>query len=305
MDRRQFLKLGVAAGATLALPELDWASKPEKPGSFDFLFLTDTHIQPELAAAEGCGMCFKKAGSLHADFALQGGDHVFDSLAVDRKRVDMLFDLYARTEQTLGMKVYHTLGNHDVFGVLPKSGIEVADPAYGKNLFRERIGPTYYSFDHKGYHFIVLDSIQVLEDRTWEGGIDAPQMAWLAKDLAAVAPETPIIISVHVPMATGAAAYLKPQPAKARQLMVNNAFEVVPLFENHNVLAVLQGHLHLNEMVNYKGVTYLTRGAVCGNWWHGPRMGVPEGFTVVSLRKGKISWRYETYGFKSIAPEKD
>jgi hypothetical protein len=46
----------------------------------------------------------------------------------------------------------------------------------------------------------------------------------------------------------------------------------------------------------------MTGGAVCGNWWHGSRMGFPEGFTVVSLREGKISARYETYGFKSVDP---
>jgi hypothetical protein len=26
-------------------------------------------------------------------------------------------------------------------------------------------------------------------------------------------------------------------------------------------------------------------------------------FTVASVRNGKISWRYETYGFKSVAPD--
>jgi hypothetical protein len=29
-------------------------------------------------------------------------------------------------------------------------------------------------------------------------------------------------------------------------------------------------------------------------------MGVPEGFTVVSLHEGKISARYETSGFQSV-----
>jgi hypothetical protein len=78
---------------------------------------------------------------------------------------------------------------------------------------------------------------------------------------------------------------------------------VIALFQSHNILAVLQGHLHINELVNYKNCRYACCGAVCGNWWHGPRLDFPEGFTVVSLREGKISWRYETYGFKSVAPD--
>jgi 3',5'-cyclic-AMP phosphodiesterase len=41
---------------------------------------------------------------------------------------------------------------------------------------------------------------------------------------------------------------------------------------------------------------------VSGNWWHGPRWGTPEGFTIVSLRDGVCAWRYETYGFKSVDP---
>jgi 3',5'-cyclic-AMP phosphodiesterase len=89
---------------------------------------------------------------------------------------------------------------------------------------------------------------------------------------------------------------------KYNTLSVANAPQVIGEFEGHNVIAVLQGHTHVNEMVDYKNTKYITSGAVCGNWWHGPRMGFPEGFTVVSVREGKINTRYETYGFKSVDP---
>jgi predicted phosphodiesterase len=89
---------------------------------------------------------------------------------------------------------------------------------------------------------------------------------------------------------------------KYNTMTVANAPDVLQIFENANVLAVLQGHTHVNEVVNYRNMQYITSGAVCGNWWRGPRMGTPEGFTVVSLRQGKISWRYETYGFHSVVP---
>jgi len=71
--------------------------------------------------------------------------------------------------------------------------------------------------------------------------------------------------------------------------------------QQHDYL--LQGHTHVNEIVTWKGVPYITSGAVCGNWWHGTHLGTPEGFTVVTVANGKLTTRYETYGFKSIAPQ--
>ena len=90
---------------------------------------------------------------------------------------------------------------------------------------------------------------------------------------------------------------------KHHGLSVANANEVIALFEGHNVLGVLQGHTHINETVMWKGVPYITSGAVCGNWWHGTRLGTPEGFTVVDVKNGKLLTRYETYGFKSVDPQ--
>jgi 3',5'-cyclic-AMP phosphodiesterase len=166
IDRRRFLSLSaVTAGAVVAGVSPLFAAA-EAPGSLDYLFITDTHIEPELAAADGCAQAFRKAVSLHSDFAIHGGDHVFDALAVDHKRADSLFDLYAHTEQALGLKVHHTIGNHDHFGLFAKSGMEAGSPGFGKQMYTERVGPTYYSFDHKGYHFIVLDTIQPTPDRS-------------------------------------------------------------------------------------------------------------------------------------------
>ena len=322
MNRRRFLSLSAITAGALASGAAQFiasaADAPGAPGSFDFIFLTDTHIEPELAAADGCAMAFRKATSIPADFAIQGGDHVFDALAVDRKRADSLFDLYSHTEQALGLKVHHAIGNHDHFALLAKSGVEADSPGYGKQMFQERVGPTYYSFDHKGYHFVVLDTIQPTPDRSWEARIDDPQLAWLAADLAKISTGTPVIVTAHVPLITAASQYAAPTAPSGSgvattstpqslaiahpQLSVVNAWEVIPLLEKHNILAVLQGHTHINEVIRFRGISYVTSGAVCGNWWHGTRWGIPEGFTVVSLRNGKIDWRYETYGFQSVDP---
>jgi hypothetical protein len=303
MDRRQFVSLTALATVSLATPEVFLGAPMSKGtfGSFDFVFFTDTHSYPELNADGGCAMCYKKIRSHHADFAIQGGDHTLDVLAVDRQRANMLYDLYTKTEQAIGLKVYHAVGNHDLFGIDPKSGIAPSEPGYGKRMFEERFGSTYYSYDHKGYHFIVLNSIQPMESRSWEARIDEQQLVWLKRDLENNGPDTPVVVAVHVPLVTGAASY-GPFIKTPNQLVIVNAHEVLRLFAGHRILAVLQGHIHVNEVVNFRGIPYICSGAVCGNWWHGTRWGTPEGYTVVSLRDGKISWRYETYGFKSVDP---
>ena len=319
-DRRKFLKTLAAAGAAAAFPGIPLlhqgvanasaaaatAAKPQPaPESFDFVFFTDTHIQPELDAAHGCQMAFAKIAAAKPEFAICGGDLVFDALGVSRTRADMLFDLYQHTEATIQAPLHHAIGNHDLYGVLTKSGATPTDPGYGKKMFEDRIGaPTYNSFDHRGYHFIILDSICPTPDRLWEGRIDDAQLQWLAQDLAALPPTAPIIVVSHVPLITGYLAYGPKPDGTPRYDTVNvaNSADVIALFAKHNVLAVLQGHLHINELVDYKKCQYVCCGAVCGNWWHGPRLDFPEGFTIVSLREGKISWRYETYGFQSVAP---
>lgn len=300
--RREFLTLLGATGAAAAAPSSLLAAPTGEP--FTFLFLTDTHVQPELDAAKGTDMAYKKARGIKADFAIQGGDHVFDSLGVPKQRAISLYDLYGKTEQDLGMKVHHTIGNHDVVGIFPQSGVPPTDPLFGKKLFEERFGKLYYSFDHKGHHFLVLDSIGVTSDRAYEGRIDPAQIEWIKQDLAALPNGKPVIVSVHIPLVTAFNSYV-PVPAKPEAhhgMSVANADEVIKLFEGHNVLGVLQGHTHINERVEWHGIPYITSGAVSGNWWQGTRMGTPEGFTVVTVANGKLTTRYETYGFKSVNP---
>jgi 3',5'-cyclic-AMP phosphodiesterase len=306
LNRREFLKTLAVAGAATAFPPLSPfpAIGQSAPGSFDFVFFTDTHIQPELDAAHGCDMCFRKIATMNPEFAIMGGDHVFDAFGVNGARASKVYDLYGHTEQLLGMPLHHAIGNHDVFGVLSSSGVAPTDPAYGKKMYQDRMGQTYYSFDHKGYHFVILDSIQPTSDRLWEARVDDAQLHWLRDNLKRQPTGTPVIGVIHCPLATAFASYAHAVAAerKYNTMTVANAPEVLEIFDDANLLAVLQGHTHINEVVAYKNTQYITSGAVCGNWWHGARLGTPEGFTVVSLREGKITTRYETYGFRSIAP---
>ena len=304
--RRHFLSTLGASAASFALAPASglWAlpAMAPTPEPFTFLFLTDTHTEPELDATHGTDMAFRKARTIPADFAIQGGDHVFDALGVSQSRATELFNLYGKTEQDLGLKVYHTIGNHDCFGVYPSSGTGPADPLYGKKMYRDRFGPTWYSFDHKGHHFIVLDSILITPDRKYRAGIEDDQLRWLTADLASQPAGKPIVVVSHIPIYSTANT-LPLALLGGHSTDYEHGEQIRGLLAGHNVLGVLQGHVHVNDLIELAGIKYQTCGAICGNWWHGTRLGTPEGFTVVSLANGKMTTRYETYGFHSIAPE--
>jgi 3',5'-cyclic AMP phosphodiesterase CpdA len=302
LNRRHFLSLLGASAAAATLPAAALAAPPVE--DFSFLFLTDSHLEPALNGVVGTSQCMKHARTLPADFAIQGGDHIFDSLGTPKATVLQNYDFYTHAEQELGLKVHHTLGNHDVFGIYPAAGVPPTDPLYGKKLFADRFGPTWNSFDHKGVHFIILDSIGITPDgHQYNAAIGDDQLHWLTQDLAALVPNTPIVVSTHIPLVTALISYTIPPPNVGTNYTFKNGPETIKLLTGHNVLAVLQGHTHVNEQVLWHGIPYITSGAVCGNWWKGIRMGTPEGFTVVNIAGGKLTTRYETYGFHSIAPE--
>ncbi len=316
LDRRAFLSLSAAALAASAFPAAyaqtgaQTRAQTTTPGRLKLVFFTDTHTQPELSAAQGTALALAKIKSLQPDLCIQGGDHAFDLAAAPRDRSLMLLDLYQKTEHALdGIPVQHTLGNHDVFGRDPSSGISTSDPLFGKKAFEDRFGTkTYRSFNQAGYHFIILDSIQITPERDFEAAIDPAQLTWLAADLKSTPAGTPIIVTTHVPLVSAAPQYAGVPSGihvPGHALLMENTSDVLPIFEGHNIIAVLQGHTHINETVFWRDIPYITSGAVCGNWWRGSRWGTPEGFTVLELADGKAHWHYETYGWKSPAAEPD
>ncbi len=194
LDRRRFLQLSAAA---IALPSL----AQTRPGNLRLIFFTDTHTQSELAAAQGTAQALAKIRTLKPDLCIQGGDHAFDLAAVPRDRSLALLDLYQKTEHALdGIPIHHVIGNHDLFGRDPVSTISTSDPFYGKKAFEQRFQTrTYRSFDQQGYHFILLDSIQITPTRQFDAAIDPTQLTWLRQDLAVTPQGTPIVIACHVP----------------------------------------------------------------------------------------------------------
>ena len=271
-------------------------TKKQNDYDYAFIFMTDIHLQPEKGGVEGFEKAISKANELNPDFVITGGDLIMDALGQDFERADRLYTLYSETAQGITAPVYNTLGNHELFGLYRYSGVDPGHHEYGKKMYQKRIGKRYYSFDHRGWHFMILDSVYETEDRLYKGFIDPDQMDWIRSDLLQVDKDIPIVISVHIPFVTAAnQLQINPLPLNSPATVTGNAREVLDLFKGHNLKLVLQGHLHYLEDISIGGVHFITGGAVCARWWEGPNYGVEEGFIVVYVRGREFTWEYVDY----------
>jgi len=287
---------------TLCLVLLQGCENGTKENSFRFVFMTDVHLQPELRADQGFSQAIEKVNQLKPDFVVTGGDLIMDALGQSFERSDSLYDLYDQLCRQFEMPVYNTLGNHEVFGLYEKSGINPNHPEYGKVMYKNRLGngKTYFSFNHKNWHFMILDGIGFTEDRRYIGHIDSVQMQWIKNDLSAVDKETAIALFTHIPFISAAEQFLSgATTAPSPSSVVGNSTEVLELLWDHNLKLVLQGHLHIVEEIKFRDVHFITAGAVSGRWWKGSNNGFPEGFVVIDVKDDELSWKYQTYGWNA------
>ncbi len=306
-NRRDFL---IRSGFTLAglsgtslLSQTRAAAEDAPP--FHFLHLTDMHVQPELRAADGWKQCIAKVNALtpRPDFIITGGDLIMDALAVDADRIEQQWTLFDAGMKQLEIPAYHVVGNHDVGGWSSKGTLSRDDRYYGKQVFADRYGAgrTYRSFNHKGWHFILLDSIgQAVDSPDYIGHIDEAQLDWLRQDLEATGTTTPIVIVTHIPFYSAMHQMLsgptKPVPPSG---LVTNVFEFRKLLQQHNVKLVLSGHGHVRERIELVGITHIQSGAVCGMWWKGPVFGDAEAFGVVTCHGDAFDYRYQEYDWNA------
>ena len=275
-------------------------AQPEQPEDFNFIFMTDIHLEYGRNAPAGFQMAIDTANKLDADFVLTGGDQIADALEARHSRADSLNVLYGEMIRGLQMPVYNTIGNHDLYGLYRKSGADTSDSDYDRGMYERFFGESYYSFDHKGWHFIVLNSMIDAHDK-YIGYIDEEQLQWLKADLAKTDKSTPIIVSSHIPLITtygqlrnGALAPNDPG------LVVTNSRDVLLMMYEHNLKLVLQGHLHIVEYIYLQNkIRFLTGGAVSAKWWGGPLNGMEEGFMYIRLKDGDIDWEYIDYGYEA------
>ncbi|MBI2516013.1 MAG: metallophosphoesterase [Opitutae bacterium] len=287
MNRRSFIRKAgtLALGAAAGLPVSAAAAtpNPQRKRLFRAAHLTDIHVSPENRAPEGMTAALRHAQG-HADkpdLLLFGGDCIGDALETPKDRVLPQWEIWDRViAAEVKTPAYYCIGNHDIFGWNQRNtpGL-AADPAYGKTLALQHLGlkERYYSFDHGGWHFVVLDS-QELNHTNFNGYIarlDDGQFDWLQRDLAATPASTPICVLSHIPILSPAVFFDGENYGTGTWIIPGawmhiDARRIKDVFKRHpNVKLCLSGHLHMEDDATYLGVRYLCNGAVCGGWWKG------------------------------------
>jgi hypothetical protein len=235
MDRRKFLTVsGVSLGAgalytmgPLLAGNAEGAElarqlgrqNGERPTPFTIYQLSDTHVGWDGALGT---KAFERAVEVvnglapGPDLVLFTGDLTHDTEAPGEHAARM-----KRFQEIAGRlkvpKVYHVPGEHD-------AGLD------GGELYRSVFGPTFYSFDHKGFHFIALDNVSRAKPE-----VGAEQRAWLEKDLARFAKTAPIVVFTHRPLFD-----LRPD----WEWFTSDGDDVMNLLALYQNVTVLYGHIH-------------------------------------------------------------
>ena len=316
--------IGVGASAVcLAAATVPAAASPSTPRSrrLRIAHLTDIHLQPELQAARGLAACFAHvqgrtaAGGGDAadagspDLIITGGDTIMDAFEADMARTKLQWELWRKVKADhCGIEMHSVVGNHDIWGwARAKARTTGSEPLYGKRWVCDEFGRDlpYTSFDRGGWHIVLLDSV-FPHEQTYVGRLDDAQWDWLERDLAAVGPETPVILLSHIPILSATPlAVAGPMAPQAGGIQVpggrihvdGDRFQTL-FTRRRTIRACVSGHMHLVEQLDYQGVRYLCNGAVSGGWWKGKNRDTDFGYALVDLfDDGTVERRYVTYGW--------
>jgi 3',5'-cyclic-AMP phosphodiesterase len=272
--------------------------------SLRFVFMTDIHARTEWDTPAALQQAATAINEQKPDLVVAGGDLITDGFQSSAATVEPRWDAYLAMQKSIQAPVQAAIGNHDLVAAIPEDGTPAAaDP---RGLFREKLDveETYRSFNTNGYHFILLDPIRVVGGNLkYEGWIGPEETEWLKADLAAVDAKTPIVLVSHLPFLTTFFQDTEGAIANApKNRVVVNGTETLRLFKDRNLILVLQGHLHVSELMRTRGITFITGGAICGKWWRGDWHGTKEGFDVITLRGNQVDWEYKEYGWTSRRP---
>ncbi len=319
ITRRDFLKgAGALAAATtlpISLVELAFADKSQ---NFSFGYISDSHIQQIKGNKfvrnwdRGLIRAVAETNLLNPkpDFVIYGGD-----LAQLGNKPEL--DHGAEIMSALKYKTHYVMGEHDYY-------LDLGD--YWSKLF----GKQYYSFDHKGVHFVVLNSILTTDEWThkrWPtaeqrmlemAGLDNPngspfmvgdkQRDWLRQDLEKLSKDTPLVVLSHSPLQ---------KIYKNWNFWTDDAEQVQALLKPFKKVTVIYGHVH---QIQYNQIGNISFHAVMATAWpwpypstyaqaeqYLPKLTVPmnradpfserdaTGWQFINLANGNVDMHYNLY----------
>ena len=318
-SRRMFLKTtgaAMMAGAfPLSLVKVAFGA-PDPLQDFTFGYISDAHIQ-QIEGTKfvrnwdmGLIRTIREANLLmpKPDFFMFGGD-----LGQLGKREEL--DHGLEIMSSLRGKVYYVIGEHDYY-------LDLGD------YWQSNIGPLWYSFEHKGVHFIVLNSILTYDSWTHKNWgellnrmlamarLDNPegspfmvgdkQLVWLKADLDKVEKNTPVVVFSHSPLQ---------KIYRGWNFWTEDAERVQALLKPFDKVTVIYGHVH---QIQYNQIGNISFHAMMATAWpwpypatyaqttsHLPKLTVPmnradpfferdaTGWQFIDVHKGNIDLHYQ------------
>lgn len=303
MKRRQLIKsIALATGAITVSSDLvaeviNKVQAQKKRRVLRIAHITDVHIRPEHDAPNRFRKCLEEIKKQKIDFFLNGGDSVYaaDHSDITRERVNEQWEIWRHCrDQFKEYELYNCLGNHDMWWAAP----DKQDTMYGKDYAAKQLGipGRYYSFDKKGWHFVILDS-----NNKDAGSLDEEQRKWLENDLGKLPSGTPVLCLSHYPILAACSIMTGGNHTDSKY--------ITELFYKHSdkKISCLSGHLHLQDIAAYNGVQFYCNGAISGYWWEdGDKESAgkyyhkqtPPGYAIVDLfEDGTVHNQYIPHSF--------
>lgn len=286
--RRDFLKFsGILGGTGLisltgafgAFKLINVANAEENKG-FSFAYISDSHLivkagyQKEHRFIRALKKAVEDINALNPppDFLLYGGDL---AQLGQKEELEVGKDILSG----LKIKTYMMVGEHDWYYDLGEK-------------WTEFFGKPWYSFDHKGVHFIVLNSVLVedywtekkmnqMERMLFMAQLDNPdgkpftvgrgylgdeQTRWLKDDLARVPKSTPIVVFSHSPLY---------KYYKSWNFWTDDADEIQKILSPYRTVTVIHGHTHQVLVNRIKNITFYGMLSTAWPWPYAPQ-GVPK-----------------------------
>jgi predicted phosphodiesterase len=215
---------------------------------------------------------------LKPDFVLTVGDMI-EGYTDDTARLEAEYAEYDSIIAPLSMPIYYTPGNHDIYSDVQEG------------VYRRLLGESYYSFDHRGLHFVILDAGR------WESSEELPeeQIDWFIGDLEKNEGAAYTLVFLHKPFWYNSLADGKPDTLHS-------------LFVKYGVDAVFTGHFHDYFTGKYDEILYTCIGSSGGSTTPAPiapvKMGAVLPWDEITAVERKIYTAFQNRGltFESQAP---
>jgi 3',5'-cyclic-AMP phosphodiesterase len=222
--------------------------------------VTDLHFGPEVRYRGKLRKMSHRAGEftegfvrrmldeVHPDFVVNLGDDIEDeSREADLARYEECQSILRKA----GVPVVNAAGNHDTVNL----GADDLRAVWGRGPSDGAPpGKLYYSFEHGGFHFTVLHTV---EEPGGDIHVREPELGWLRDDLAATT--LPAVVLMHHSASEQEFEDSYWFHGRSNRALVQERRELRAIFEaSKKVRAVFNGHVHRNHFDVIAGIPYVT-----------------------------------------------